>query len=381
MKHWTRSVGHTLLATTAMMLCTTALAADAAPKAVTAEVFQSVRMDESRPLRDILAEAGPAPVVPVNSNPTEIPNIFPKSGQGGEVLPEVRAAAGLGVQRTPSGNPAPSTIVSFNGSNGAENGSIPPDTNGDVSPAHYIQWVNTTWSIFNKTTGARISGPNQGNSFWAGFGGPCQTRNNGDPIVLWDDQAQRWVMSQFITSSPFAQCFAISTTSDPLGTYYRYQFTLPQFGDYPHIGVWTDAEQTQDSYLLVTHDFILSPQQFLGAAFIAVERDKMLQGLPAQIVRFAGIDAFGALPVHLEGQEPVAAGSCPVFLHFDFSTSEYLLWDLCINWSAPTASTLSTNPARLQARTPFVSRFDDVSQLGTTSQLDSFGSNLMYRAS
>ncbi len=359
-------------------------AADAASTGPNPQVFQSVRMDESRPMRDIVREMGPQPA-DSGTGVKQVPNIFPKPRFGAEILPEVVEAARESVQRAPSGLPAPTTTVSFNGLGGSESGGfIPPDTNGDVSPAHYIQWVNVRWSVFNKTTGARISGPNGGNSFWAGFGGPCETRNDGDPIALWDDRAQRWVMSQFVATDPGAQCFAISTTSDPLGTYYRYQFNFPDFGDYPHIGVWTDAQETQNAYLLVTHDFNLSPQQFLGSAFIAVERDKMLQGQPAQMVRFgavsvAGDTVFGALPLHLEGPQPAPAGSCPVFLHFDFATSEYLAWDLCLRWDAAAQSTLSL-PQRLASRTPFVSNFDDVAQLGSVTGLDSFGSNLMYRA-
>lgn len=373
------SITRTLLCLGLFVSSAAVFGADATPKALAPQVFQSVRVDESRPMRDILSELVPASTAAAGGL-KEVPNIFPKPLQSGQVLPEVREAARFGVQGVPNGVPGPATIVSFDGAGGSESGGfIPPDTNGDVSPTHYIQWVNVRWSMFNKTTGARISGPNDGSSFWAGFGGPCQTRNDGDPIVLWDDRAQRWVMSQFITSAPFAQCFAISTTSDPLGTYYRYQFSLPVFGDYPHIGIWTDAQETQNAYLMVTHDFASSA--FQGASFVAFERDKMLQGQPAQMVRFAGIDNYGALPLHLEGQQPAAAGSCPVFVHFDSNASEYLLWDMCIRWDAVASTQLSPVPARLAARVPFVANFDDVAQLGSTGSLDSFGSNLMYRAS
>ncbi|MBC7778593.1 MAG: fibronectin type III domain-containing protein, partial [Proteobacteria bacterium] len=362
-----------------------ALAADA-PATLSPEVSQAVRVDTSRPMRDIVLEMA-AESRETAPSLQQVPNIFPKRKQSGEILPEVREAARFGVQRSPTGTPAPSTLVAFNGLGGSESGGfIPPDTNGDVSLEHYIQWVNVRWSVFNKTTGARISGPTNGNSFWSGFGGPCEVENDGDPIALWDDRAQRWIMSQFVATDPGAQCFAISTTSDPLGTYHRYQFNFPDFGDYPHIGVWTDAQETQNAYLLTTHDFNMSPQTYLGAAYIAVERDKMLQGMPAQMVRFgavsvAGDTVYGALPLHLEGQQPAPAGSCPVFMHFDPASSEYLLWDLCIRWDAPASSTLSAQPQRLASGSPFVSNFDDVAQLGSTGALDSFGTNLMYRAS
>ncbi|MEO6064864.1 MAG: hypothetical protein ABIP49_03650, partial [Lysobacterales bacterium] len=194
-----------------------------------------------------------------------------------------------------------------------------------------------------------------------------------------DDRAQRWIMSQFLVESPFAQCFAISTTADPLGTYHRYEFALPIIGDYPHLGVWTDAQSSQNAYLLVTHDFIGSG--FEGASYIALERDRMLAGEPAQMIRFGGLEtAFGALPVHLEGPEPAPAGACPVFLHFDKATSEYLAWDLCLRWDAPTFSTLSEKPGRLSARTPFVANLTEVAQPGAGATLSTFGRHLMYRA-
>ncbi len=382
MNRWSKEIVGTLLTCSLLPAFSgAAIAADAAPTALAPQVSQAARFDESRPMRDIVAEAAAVPNQ-TGGPPRAIPNIFPKQPRAGEILPEVREAARFGVQDEPTGTPAPSTIVSFQGQ--SVNGGVPPDTNGDVSPAHFIQWVNSQWAIYNKTTGARISGPTNGNSFWAGFGGPCEATNAGDPIALWDDRAQRWVMSQFLSNSPFAQCVAISTTSDPLGTYYRYQFNLPIFGDYPHLGVWTDSQDSQNAYLMVTHDFAGA---FQGASFVAFERDKMLQGLPAQMVRFPGIAvdgstsaSYGALPLHLEGPNPAPAGTCPVFVHFDAFASQYLLWDMCMRWDAAGSSTLSAQPQRLTARTPFVPNFDDVAQLGTTSTLDSFGSNTMYRA-
>jgi hypothetical protein len=361
----------------AVALAVASLPAIAAPEA---EVYTATRHDTSRPLRELIAE-GLQPG-PVRTSAYEIPNILPKQLARALTMPEVARAIGAGVQDRPSGTPAPSVILSADGMRiGNGGGGVPPDTNGDVSGGAngvYIQWVNTSWATLDKTTGT-LSTPTPGNSFWAGFGGPCQTTNDGDPIVLWDDRAERWVMSQFVVSDPGVQCFAVSTTADPLGSYHRYQFNLPEFGDYPHIGVWTDGG-SQSAYLVQTHDFNLSPQAFVGGSFIAVERDRMLAGQPAQIIRFSGIDQFGFTPAHLEGQVNAPAGACGVFVHFDFETSEYLFWDLCANWANPTASTLSAQPQRIRARTPFVPRFSDAEQLGTANTLDIFGTHIMYRA-
>ena len=84
--------------------------------------------------------------------------------------------------------------------------------------------ANLSFQIFNKT-GTSLFGPAANNTLWAGFGGPCQTSNSGDPVVLYDQLADRWILSQFTAgSAPFLNCVAISQTSDPTGAYFRYAF-------------------------------------------------------------------------------------------------------------------------------------------------------------
>jgi len=78
----------------------------------------------------------------------------------------------------------------------------PPDTNGAVGATQYVQWVNTYFAVFNKSTGAIATGfPKPGNSIWAGFGGGCQQNNDGDPIVQYDKLANRWILTQFSVST------------------------------------------------------------------------------------------------------------------------------------------------------------------------------------
>jgi hypothetical protein len=359
------------------------LAISGAHAAETPTITYSTRNDTSRPMRDIIAEMGAASTAPPLA-PQVIGNIFPKPD--GKTPPpwtvDLHEPLNSHYQTEPSGLVTPPTLQSFVGLGiGDGGGSIPPDTNGDASPAHYIQWINTRWAVFNKTTGTRISGPTAGNSFWAGFGGACQTANAGDPLAIWDDTAQRWVMSQFVTTAPFKQCVAVSTTSDPLGSYHRYEFVLPVFGDYPHIGVWTDTQGSQNAYLLVTHDFNLATSTFLGASYMAMERDKMLAGQPAALVRFSGLmGSYGAEPIHLDGPIKARAGSCPTFIHFDTIDSSYLFWDMCLNWAAPLTSTLSATPERVSAESSFRGNFTAVPQLGSAVPLDSFGTHIMYRA-
>ena len=119
----------------------------------------------------------------------------------------------------------------------------PPDTDGDVGATQYVQMVNEAFQVFNKDTGASVLGPNGIQSIWTGFGGVCETSGSGDPVVLYDQIANRWLISQFAGSPPRTECIAISTTSDATGTYNRYAFVLNtvNFYDYPHLGVWPDG--------------------------------------------------------------------------------------------------------------------------------------------
>jgi len=337
-------------------------------------VIHAARHDVSAPMRDIVRNMPPSSPMGTEDEPYLIPNILLKpSGISGKkpYLPTL--------QRAPIGVPAPAIDLTFEAISAATSGCgcLPPDTNGDVSDTQYVQWVNTRWAVYDKTDGTQIQAPTNGNSFFVGFGGKCETTNPGDPIALWDPRAQRWVMSQFVTSAPFAQCVAVSQTSDPLGTYDRYEFDWPNFGDYPKMAIWTDGAG-QDSYLLTTHEF--NGNNFAGAAFIAMDRDAMLAGDPnAAMVRFGGNDAYGVEPINLVGQMNAPANACGGYVHFDANTSEYLFWDVCLDWTTPANSTISANPTRVQGA-PFVPYFDEVPQQGTANGLDPFGTHIMYRA-
>ena len=91
--------------------------------------------------------------------------------------------------------------------------------------------------------------PTNGNVLWAGTGTACETSNDGDPITLFDQFANRWVMTQFALpnypSGPFYECIAVSQTANPTGAYYRYTFLVhaTKMDDYPKLGVWPDADQ------------------------------------------------------------------------------------------------------------------------------------------
>lgn len=349
------------------------------PGTIRIETNRQVHHDTSRPLRDILAELQ---VEQSAKSATDyvVPNriLDPASSP----WPSSPLEA-LGIQRAPSGAPMPATSLAVNGLRiGLGGGGVPPDTTGDVGPDHFFQWVNTSWALFNKTTGAITSGPTPGSSFWSGFGGLCQSTNRGDPLVLFDDHAQRWVVSQFAfalsggnPAAPFLQCVAVSTSADPLGSYHRYAFQYPVFNDYGKMGVWRSADGGQNAYLLTMHEFAGS---FQGTSFAAIERDRMLQGESAQFIRVSGINAFGALPLHLEGIHPLPAGACPLFVHYRPNGDGYRIWDLCLDWS--TGTTPFVDQPRFIASEPYVLGLSGIPQASSSTRLDDFGGNLMYLA-
>src|ERR1039458_1988535 len=98
-----------------------------------------------------------------------------------------------------------------------------------------------------------------GNAFWSGFGGACQTSNSGDIIAQWDKIAHRWLMTQNVFSSPYMTCIAVSTTSDATGSYYRFAYPQPGFPDYPKWGLWPDA------YYQSQNNFGSNGSSFVGA--------------------------------------------------------------------------------------------------------------------
>ncbi|HEY0231507.1 MAG TPA: hypothetical protein VGC55_09660, partial [Dokdonella sp.] len=346
-----------------------------ASRDTTPSVIHAARFDVSAPIRDIIRNMPPGQPMGTEEEPYAIPNILLKL-TGTPPKPSLR-----GIQRAPSGTPAPPIDLTFETVSSATSGCgcLPPDTNGDVSDQHFIQWVNSAWQAFDKTTGApdpTTPSPTQGNSFWVGFGGQCETTNAGDPIALWDPRAQRWVMSQFVTQPPYAQCVAVSTSSDPFGTYNRYEFNWPNFGDYPKLAVWTDNSGSQDAYLLTTHEFD-SGGSFAGAAYIAMERDKMLTGdSTAAMLRYPGNNAYGVEPVNLVGTLNAPGNACPMFVHYDDTNFDgYLFWDLCLDWATPANSTISATPTHV-AGTPFAPYGGEVPQQGTANGLDSFGTHI-----
>ena len=190
-------------------------------------VVHPVKHDKTPALRDM-------PPIPIEQEENETPHPpLPVRG-GPKARPHVQDP--LIQTSTPLLN-AITPLTSFGGI-GNLSGVLPPDTNGDVGPSHYIQWVNLSFAIFDKA-GTTLYGPVSGKTLWQGFGGPCETRNDGDPIVLYDEIADRWLMTQFALPNyprgPYYQCLAVSTTGNPLGSWNRYRVQLQQAERLPEV--------------------------------------------------------------------------------------------------------------------------------------------------
>jgi len=151
---------------------------------------------------------------------------------------------------------------------------IPPDMIGDVGPNHYVQAVNALVRVYDKS-GDPLTPPFKMSELFGPLNTPCSVRNDGEATVLYDQLADRWLLSQYCTLfPPFRQMIAISKTGDPTGAYFVYEFVMPnvRLNDVAKFGVWPDG------YYMSTDEFIGS--DFAGSGMFAFDRNKMLAGDP-----------------------------------------------------------------------------------------------------
>lgn len=206
----------------------------------------------------------------------------------------------------PSARTFSSPLVNFAG---MTSGAQPPDTTGDVSADHFIQVVNgggTRFTVYRKSDGAVLAGPLTISSLGTGN---CAT-GRGDGIVVYDSFAGRWFLSQ-IGNGGNRLCLFVSKTGDPIaGGWWAYQFTTPQFPDYPKYAVWRDA------YVATTNE------SASGAVVYALDRNQMLAGLAATMQRFAvpGLDGFSFqvfTPADADGNAPPPGAPAYFLRHRD----------------------------------------------------------------
>lgn len=222
-------------------------------------------------------------------------------------------------------------LVGFSGQSAT--GYYPPDTDGDVNEEYFVQMVNSRYNVYQKD-GTKILGPLDLGTLWSQLP-PGNWGNDGDPIILYDEEAGRWILTQFrVNSSTKYELFAISETSDPTGAYYLYAFSFgTTMNDYPKIGVWNDG-------YYATYNMFQNGS-FTGSRITAVERDKMLIGDPdAQMVQFHKNGYYATMPADIDGEMlPPDGEPCPVMYITNSKTIQ--LWGLEVDWENTDNSSLN----------------------------------------
>lgn len=333
--------------------------------------------------------------------------------------------------------------VGFDGPQGPSNVRNPSDNSLAVGPDHIIQTVNSRLAIFTKkgarfdTTGRVLYGSVPTNTLFAGFTGTCEARNNGDAVVRYDQLANRWLVvmpifrraparpdqpapwkgsdSVYLAPSgvrgqpgsastllvpprdtttpgrgrgagapaadtgPYSMCYAVSTSPDPLGTWYRYEFLRPLFPDYPRPAVWPDGYYIPTS----TGDDVIEKHACV------VDRNRMLRGEPAteQCVIIDGVNFLNN--ADLDGtQLPPRGAPNPMLatggtqLRGDLDDDGIYAWSFHVNWDDP-SKTRIRGPEKTQVA-PYHylcggQLTNCVPQPGTERRLDAQGDKLMAR--
>lgn len=291
------------------------------------------------------------------------------------------------IQTTSTALNTPSPTTSFEGTYNID-GYIPPDTVGAIGPSNYVQAVNVRVQVFNRFTGAAQTTANPISTLFSSIGGLCASTDDGDPIVLYDQYADRWLIAQFANASsstgPYYMSIAVSKTSDPTGAYYAYCFQTPGnvFPDYPKISVWPDG------YYMSVNQFDLTANTYAGAGVYAFDRAKMLAGDPnAQYIYFnlnnTDPSIFGLLPSSVDGPPP-PIGTPNYFVYLRGTSLGDASNDLRIfqfhadfaNTNLATFTERADSPMAVASYSAFTA---GVPQSGTTTLLDTLADRLMFR--
>lgn len=282
-----------------------------------------------------------------------------------------------------SPNTMPTPSVSFAGLDlNTWGAGWPPDTQGDVGPNHYIQAVNTSIGIYNKT-GTQLAAFTF-NTLFAGTGTPCDAGNDGDPVVLYDNVSGRWIISDFawdnIQNGPYYECIAVSQTADPVsGGWWFYGMRAddaahPWLNDYPKMGAWQDGiYMTSNMFDCLTST--CSSANYMGVRIWALNRNELINGLPLNYqYNDLGSAYFSLVPANAKVNMP-AVGTPEYLMSRQTSTVMYT-WKWAIDWANSANSTL-TGP--LSTAIASHSTANSVPQLGSSVSLDSLSPRLMVQ--
>jgi hypothetical protein len=336
---------------------------------LTPKFSPAVAFDISPAIRDLVASPkrfAPSSTV-LEVRPERGPVVQSKGYSGDAALQALSPAVAI-----------PSPLANFEGLSNQDNFNIfgfrvnPPDPNGEVGPNHYVEIINLVFAVYDKN-GNKLLGPVDTGTLWSGFAIPDCTDPSGDPVVLYDQLEDRWVLTQFTTRGPtFYNCVAVSQTGDPTGSYFRYAFsTGVNFPDYPKYGLW------RNSYIITTREF--GPTVEYGIGVYALERDKMLEGNPnARVVSFfldgnapgmLPLVGDGLLPPDIDGRRMPANGAPAPLVGTQDDGAGYgatfdalNIWELSVKWQANPIASIN-----LKTQLP-VASFDSIFPCAPTSR-------------
>src|SRR5437899_799018 len=325
-----------------------------------------VAFDVSPALRDL-----PPAARPLVFDPNKVLEVRPERGESeGPQAHGVKPYSADGALQLFKAAPnIPAPLLTFEGMSNQDNFNVfgfrvnPPDPNGEVGPNNFVEIINLVFAVYDKA-GNLLVGPVDTGSLWAGFAIPDCTDHSGDPVVLYDQLEDRWLLSQFTTRGPtFYNCVAISQTGDPTGAYFRYAFsTGVNFPDYPKYGLW------RNMYIITTREF--GPTTEYGIGVYGLERDKMLAGEPnARVVSFfldsavvpINLIGDGLLPADIDGRGMPANGAPAPLVGTQDDGSPYgatfdalNIWEFSVKWQANPIASIN-----LQTQLP-VASFDSI---------------------
>ncbi|HEY3778661.1 MAG TPA: hypothetical protein VGL35_11445 [Rhizomicrobium sp.] len=219
-------------------------------------------------------------------------------------------------------------VLAFNAVREDEQNAQVPDTNGAVGATQFVEITNFDYEVYDKTKGKLVLKPTNTNTIFQGFGGRCENTDPGDPVVIWDKLANRWLVSYFNYETAYALCIAVSTSADATGSYNRYEYDYNFLPDYPKYAVWPDAYYA---------NFNVDGGYAQPCAY---DRSAMLAGKTAAQICFTP-NTSSLLPADLDGATPPPSGAPDHYLALGNSTNQLQEFDFHVDFANPGKSTFT----------------------------------------
>lgn len=289
-----------------------------------------------------------------------------------------RTEDGVWQKNHPKGPVTTSNTTILQNFSGLNSPYYPSDANGTVGPNHYMQTVNTSYAIYSKT-GTLLAGPTNMNQLFGSV--PGANYNDGDPLIQYDEVANRWIAVEFsVSGTNDFMLIAVSTTNDPTGTWHKYSFDVDDMPDYEKLGIWGDG------YYMGTN----TPGGTKKDIYV-FERSVMLNGgsNPKMISfhnpwRPVTIDGFNCVPpIDCNGIAP-PAGSPGMFISVTDDaiaggSDQIWLYELTPNWTTPSNSTFNrVQQINVEAfDSNFGNSWNNIAQQGTSMKVDAIPQLMM----